>query len=255
MNKFFKSAYLFTIYVFLYLPIAVLIIYSFNNARFSDVWHGMTFKWYKALFADHNLLVIAGHSLFLAILAASIAVFFGALASMAFFRYRFYGKKLLFGLIFVLIVVPDLVFGISLLVLYSALKIPLGFWTLLFAHITFCLPFAIITIYGRLKDMDKNMFEAAHDLGANEYSIFMRLILPLMAPALIAAWLLSFTLSMDDVLISFFVTGPSFQILPLYIYSEVHVGVTPEINALCTLILALTISLVLISQILVKKRS
>jgi len=248
MTKFFKSLYLTFIYLFLYLPVIVLIIYSFNNSKFSAIWHGTTLKWYRELFHDIPLLIITGHSLLVGFIAATVATFLGALGAVALFRYRFRGKKLLNGLIFILIIVPDLVFGISLLILYATIHFTLGFWTLLLAHITFCLPFVVVTVYSRLHDTDKNIFEAAKDLGASEFAIFSKIILPLMMPALIAGWLLSFTLSMDDVIISFFVTGPSFQILPLYIYSLVHIGVTPEINALCTIIFGLTIVLVLISQ-------
>ena len=253
-NKVLKFAYLGFIYTFLYLPVVILIVYSFNNARFSAIWHGATLHWYKDLLHDYALLSVTGNSLLIAVLAATFATFIGVLGTFALFRYRFLGRDLLYGLVFILVVVPDLVFGISLLILYSMLHISLGFWSLLLAHITFCMPFIIITVYSRLSDTDSNIFEAARDLGANDYLIFKRIILPLMAPAIIAGWLLSFTLSMDDVMISFFVTGPNFQILPLYIYSQVHVGITPEINALCTLIFVFTVSMVLLSQLFVKKR-
>jgi spermidine/putrescine transport system permease protein len=254
MNKFFKFTYLSLIYIFLYLPVAIFIVYSFNNAKLSAVWHGATLRWYYTLFNNPNLLLVTAHSLILATIASTIAVCFGALGAFALFKYRFFAKNTLYGLLFVLIIVPDLVFGISLLVLYTTLKLPLGFWTLLLAHITFCLPFVVVTIYGRLLGTDKSLFEAARDLGATDLKIFWRIILPLMMPALVAGWLLSFTLSMDDVIISFFVTGPSYQILPLYIYSQVHIGVTYEVNALCTLIFVLTIALVLSSQFLVRKK-
>lgn len=255
MNKFFKSAYLLTIYIFLYLPVAIFIIYSFNNAKFSTMWHGITLRWYSELFHDPELMLVTVHSLILATVASTIATIIGALGAFALFKYSFFAKKTLFVMIFILIVVPDLVFGISLLVLYSTLKLQLGFWTLLLAHITFCLPFVIVTVYGRLLGTDKNIFEAARDLGANEFLIFRKIIMPLMMPALVAGWLLSFTMSMDDVIISFFVTGPTYQILPLYIYSQVHVGITPEINALCTLIFVFTITLVLISQFCIRRKA
>jgi spermidine/putrescine transport system permease protein len=255
MNRFFKSLFITIVYLFLYLPVAIFIIYSFNNAKFSSMWNGATLHWYRVLFSDIPLLIVTGHSLVIAVLAASMATFVGALGACALFRYRFFGKKLLDGLIFVLIIVPDLVFGISLLVLYVTLKIQLGFWTLLLAHITFCLPFVVVTVYGRLDGTDKNILEAAKDLGASDYLIFKRIILPLMIPALIAGWLLSFTLSMDDVIVSFFVSGPTYQILPLYIYSQIHVGITPEINALCTLIFVFTVTLVLASRFLLKGTS
>lgn len=254
MNRFLRLSYIGFIFLFLYLPVMILIIYSFNASKFSAVWHGFTLSWFRDLMHDTDLLVITAHSLVIATLAATGAAMIGALGSVALFRYRFFGKKLLHGLLFVLIVVPDLVLGISLLILYSLFKIPLGFWTLLLAHITFCLPFVIVTVLGRLNSMDKNIFEAARDLGATDSIIFFKIILPLMFPALVAGWLLSFTLSIDDVIISFFVSGPNFQILPLFIFSEVHVGITPEINALCTLIFAFTVAMVLISHRLLRRK-
>lgn len=243
MNHFFKKTYVALVYFFLYAPIVVLIVYSFNQATFSSHWQGATLKWYGTLLHDHELLTVAGHSLIIGICAATTATVIGALGAFALFKYHFFGKKYLNGLIFILIVAPDLVFGISLLMLFALLKIQLGFWTLLISHITFCLPFVIVSVMARLSDLDKNIFDAARDLGANDFRIFITVILPLLAPALIAGWLLSFTLSMDDVIISFFVTGPTYQILPLYIYSLVHVGVTPEINALCTLLFVLMAAL------------
>ncbi|MBN1683885.1 MAG: ABC transporter permease subunit [Gammaproteobacteria bacterium] len=244
--------YISVIYILLYIPIVVFIVYSFNNATFSAVWHGATLKWYQTLLSDTPILRVTGHSLVIATLSSTIATFLGALASFALFEYRFHGKKLIFTLIFILIVVPDLMFGIALLVLYTFLKFPLGFWSLLLAHISFCFPFVIVITLSRLKDMDKNIFEAARDLGATDLMIFIRIIFPLLLPALIAGWLLSFTLSMDDVIISFFVSGPTYQILPLYIFSLVHVGVTPEINALCTVIFGLTLLVILLGLLIPK---
>ena len=137
--------------------------------------------------------------------------------------------------------------AISLLLLYSFIKIPLGFWTLLLAHITLCIPFVAVTVYARATTLDTDIFEAAMDLGATDFTIFRKIIVPLLAPAIISGWLLSFTLSLDDVMISYFVTGPTFDILPLKIYSMVRMGVKPEVNALCTLLLALTLLIVIIS--------
>src|SRR6185437_5478793 len=149
--------------------------------------------------------------------------------------------KILHGLIFILIISPDIVTGISLLILFSALKMPLGFWSLLLSHITFCIPFVTVTVYSRLTEHDKNLVEAAKDLGATESIIFTRILVPLLWPAIISGWLLSFTLSMDDVIISFFVTGPEFDVLPLKIFSMVRVGVKPEVNALCSIMFAITL--------------
>ncbi|OGT21944.1 MAG: spermidine/putrescine ABC transporter permease PotC [Gammaproteobacteria bacterium RIFCSPHIGHO2_02_FULL_42_13] len=254
MNRFFKLIYFTLVFVFLYLPIFIIILYSFNNANFSALWHGITWKWYRLLFSDSAILSVTVNSLVVGALAATFATAIGTLGAVTIFKYRFFGRKLLHGLIFILIIVPDLVFGISLLVLYSMLHLHLGFWTLLLAHVTFCIPFVMVTVYARLKDTNKHLFEAARDLGATELTVFWRIILPLMVPAIISGWLLSFTLSIDDVIISFFVTGSDFQILPLYIYSAVHIGVTPEVNALVSLIFVATVTIVLTAYYFLRKQ-
>jgi spermidine/putrescine transport system permease protein len=253
MRRFAHYICLSVVYGFLYIPIAVLIIYSFNHSKYSQEWAGFTWDWYKSLLANTALLQVAVNSVIIAILSASFASLMGTLAAVALYRYRFFGKQLLKGLIFVLIMSPDIVMGISLLILFVSLQLSLGFWTLLLAHITFCIPFVVVTVLGRISGFDKNLIEAAKDLGASEFQIFSRIILPLLLPAVLAGWLLSFTLSMDDVIISFFVTGPSFEILPLKIYSMVRMGVKPEINALCTIMFGLTLVFVVIAHSLLKE--
>ncbi len=241
-------------YFFLYAPIVVLIVYSFNDSAHSLLWHGFTTKWYQQLVDNTNLHIVALHSLTVGILAATTATLIGTLGAVCLYRYRFLGKKLMHGLIFVLIISPDIVTGISLLILFSALKVPLGFWTLLLSHITFCIPFVVVVVYSRLVTLDKNIFEAAKDLGATDGIIFRKILVPLLWPSIIAGWLLSFTLSLDDVLISFFVTGPQFDILPLKIFSMVRVGVKPEVNALCSVMFVLTLTIVLTYQFLLRKK-
>lgn len=248
-------SYLGLVYLFFYLPLVVLIALSFNNAHLSFNWHGFTWRWYQALWEDTQLHFALWHSLCVSVLAASIASFIGSVGAIALYRYRVKGRQLVYGLVFVLIIVPDLVLGISLLLLFSVLKLPLGFLSLLLAHITFCVPFVVLLVYSRLSGFDKHLLEAAKDLGANEYVTFHRIIIPLLKPAILAAWLLSFSLSIDDLVISFFVSGPSYQILPIYIYSQLRIGPTPEINALCTLIIAVTFLLVVASQYFLRKKT
>lgn len=254
INRLSKFTYLTLIYLFFYVPIAILIIYSFNNSTYSMLWHGFTWSWYQQLIGDTDLQAIAIHSLVVGVLAATAATIMGTLTAVTLFRYQFYGRKLLHTLIFILIVSPDIVMGISLLILYSTMKISLGFLTLLFAHITFCIPFVAVTVYSRMTGFDKNIFEAARDLGARDFTIFYRVIIPLLWPAILAGWLLSFTLSLDDVIISYFVTGPDFQILPLQIFSMVRLGVTPEVNALCSVMFNITLLIVIISQFALRKK-
>lgn len=248
-------AYVTGIYLFFYIPILVLIIYSFNNAQYSLVWQGFSWRWYQELFADTDLWISVWHSILLGITAATVAMWIGTLAAVSLYRYVFHGRQLLYGLIFVMILSPDIVMGISLLILFSLSGITLGFWSLLLAHITFCIPFVVVTVYSRMVSFDHNIFEAARDLGATDTEIFTRIVLPLLWPAMMAGWLLSFTLSQDDVLISYFVAGPDFEILPLKIYSMVRSGVKPEINALCSVTFALTLALVVLSQKLLRKKS
>ncbi|HNW77963.1 MAG TPA: spermidine/putrescine ABC transporter permease PotC [Candidatus Competibacteraceae bacterium] len=249
-----RIAYLLLIYGFLYLPILVLVVYSFNDSKYSLEWRGLTWDWYQALLDDPDLWQVALNSALIATLSATVATVIGTMAAVALYRYRFFGKTLLNGLVFVLMLTPDIVMGIALLILFTSLSLPLGFWTLLLAHITFSIPFVVVSVLSRISGFDRYLIEAAKDLGASEFQTFRRVLLPMLAPAVLAGWLLSFTLSMDDVMVSFFVTGPSFEILPLKIYSMVRLGVTPEINALCTLMLGVTLSMVLVAQALLRDR-
>lgn len=253
MNKLTKSFYTCFVYLFLYLPIVIVVVLSFNQAKHSLVWKGFSWFWYQELLHDHNLLSVAMHSLIIGVLAASCATFIGTITAVSLFRYRFFGKQLMHGLLFTLIVLPEIVMGISLLLLYTSFKIPLGFWSLLLAHITLCMPFVSVTIYSRIITFDRDIFEAAKDLGANDITIFTKIVTPMLMPAIIAGWLLSFTLSMDDVITSYFVSGPNYEILPLRIYSMVRLGLKPEINALCTLLLLFTLLLVVTAQIFLSK--
>lgn len=247
-----KKFYIAGVFLFLYLPLIVTIIFSFNSAARSSIWNGFTLKWYSQIITDHDLLTAAGHSLLVSFSAASLATIIGSLAAISLFRYVFFFKPLLYSLLFTLVVSADIIMAIALLSLFNVLNINLGFWTLLIAHITFCIPFVSATVYSRVLTINKNLFEAAQDLGANDWVILKRILIPLLWPAMLAGWLLSFTMSLDDVIISYFVTGPTFDILPLKIYSLVRLGVKPEINALCTILLGVTLALVISSQLLMK---
>ena len=249
-----RGAYLALVYAFLYLPIAVLIVYSFNDARYSLSWQGFTWGWYESLSQNDDLIDVALNSVIVALLSATLATIISTLGAVALYRYRFSGRNVLNGLIFVLIMSPEIVMGISLLLLFVTMGLELGFTTVLLSHTTFSIPFVVVTVMSRLSGFDKFLIEAAQDLGATEFQTFRKVILPLLIPAVVAGWLLSFTLSMDDVIISFFVTGPDFEVLPLKVYSMVRLGVKPEINALSTVMFALTLVIVLIAQSLLKER-
>ena len=255
MARLLRGSFMAIIYAWFYIPIVILIVNSFNASRFGINWQGFTTRWYSLLLNNDSLIQAAQHSLIMGVLSASCATMIGALTAVALFRYRFRGKPFVSGMLFVVMMSPDIVMAISLLVLFMLLGMSLGFWSLLFSHITFCLPFVVITVYSRLKGFDVRMLEAAKDLGASEITILRKIILPLAMPAVAAGWLLSFTLSMDDVVVSSFVTGPTFEILPLKIYSMVKVGVSPEVNALATILMLLSLLLVAASQWLLRDRN
>lgn len=242
------------VYLFLYIPIAVLIIWSFNESKYGVKWKGLSFRWYESLVNNSSLMTAAGNSLIVAVLSATAAALIGTLAAIAIYRYSFRGRTMLMGLVYIVMMAPDIVMGISLLVLFMFLHMETGFVTLLLSHITFNIPFVLITVLSRMKGFDKNILNAANDLGANEYQTLRHVLIPMMMPAIAAGWLLGFTLSMDDVMISFFVTGPTFEILPLRIYSMVRLGVKPEVNALCTVMFTLSLIIVMLSQIMNRER-
>jgi spermidine/putrescine transport system permease protein len=236
---------LLSVYVYLYTPIAILIANSFNASKYGLKWSGFTTKWYALLASNDTLLQAAFNSITIAIIASSVAVAIGTLGAVALFKHNFKGKKIISGLLFVVMMSPDIVMAISLLALFILLGLNLGFATLLISHITFCIPFVVITVYSRLSNFDNAILDAGKDLGATEVTIFKRIILPIAKPAIIASWLLCFTLSLDDVIVSSFVTGPSFEVLPLKIYSMVKVGVSPEVNALATLMIIISLTLII----------
>ncbi|MCF7363910.1 MULTISPECIES: spermidine/putrescine ABC transporter permease PotC [Vibrio] len=254
MGRVVRFSFMSLVYLFLYLPIIVLIANSFNANKFGIKWGGFTTKWYHALMNNDSLMQAAWHSISVAVFSATAATIIGSLTAVALFRYQFRGKNMVNGMLFVVMMSPDIVMAISLLALFLVLGAKLGFMTLLIAHITFCLPFVVVTVFSRLNGFDVKMLEAAKDLGASEWVILKKIILPLAKPAVAAGWLLSFTLSLDDVIISSFVTGPTYEILPLKIYSMVKVGISPEVNALATVMLVVSLVLVVTSQLLAKEK-
>lgn len=254
MGRAVRFSFMTLVYAFLYLPIVVLIVNSFNANKFGMKWGGFTTKWYETLVNNDSLMQAAWHSLNVAVFSATAATIIGSLTAVALFRYSFKGKGAVNGMLFVVMMSPDIVMAISLLALFLVLGAQLGFFTLLIAHITFCLPFVVVTVYSRLNGFDVKMLEAAKDLGASEWTILKQIILPLAKPAVAAGWLLSFTLSLDDVIISSFVTGPTYEILPLKIYSMVKVGISPEVNALATVMLIVSLILVVASQLLAREK-
>lgn len=242
------------IFLYLYLPIVILVVNGFNLNRYGLKWDGFTLKWFAAMLANPGLMEATRHSLVIAVAAATIATVIGCFAAIGFKRYRFTGRRILQGTLLTLMMAPDIILAIALLVLFVSVGISLGFWSLLLAHITFCLPFTMMTVSARLEGFDPYLLDAARDLGASESQLLWRVVLPLLRPALLSSWLLSFTLSLDDVIVSSFVTGPAYDVLPLKIFSMVKVGVKPEVNALATLMVGLSLALVVISQLYLRER-
>lgn len=254
MKKWLKISYIIGVFLLLYVPTLVLVVYSFNDSTISTNWHGFTFRWYGEFLQNRLLLDAMLNSLIVAVISGTVATAVGTLGAVAFYRYRFIGRNVLYSLIYIVMMSPDIVMGISLLLFFMMIGMPIGFLTLLLSHITFCLPFVVVTVYARISGFDRNIIEAGKDLGASEFQIFRYIILPMLMPAIISGWLLSFTLSIDDCIVSFFVTGPSFEILPLKIYSMVRLGIKPEINALSTVLFVLTLISVSISQFLIREK-
>ena len=243
-----KHGYLGLVYLLLYLPIAVLVVFSFNASRNPYRWQGLSLEWYARLWDNDALIQAALNSLLLATSAATLSTLIGTLTAIALHRYRFRGKRILNGMLFVVMMSPDIVLAISLLVLFILLGVKLGYLSLLLAHVTFCLPFVVVTVYARLSGFSAQVIEAARDLGASEWQMLRTVLVPIIFPAVMAGWLLGFTLSLDDVVVSIFVTGPTFEVLPLRIYSMVRLGVKPEVNALATVLLMLSLLALLASQ-------
>ena len=255
MSRLLRNIFMFVVYAYLYIPIIILVTNSFNEDRYGLSWKGFSWNWYERLFNNDTLIQAAFHSVTIAFFAATLATIVGGLTAIALYRYRFRGKQAVSGMLFIVMMSPDIVMAVSLLALFMVVGISLGFWSLLLAHVTFCLPYVTVTIFSRLNGFDARMLEAAKDLGASEVTILRKIILPLALPAVVSGWLLSFTISLDDVVVSSFVSGVSYEILPLRIFSLVKTGVTPEVNALATIMIVLSLGLVILSQLVTRKNN
>lgn len=236
------------VYGFLYLPILVLVVFSFNKSKLNATWSGFTLDWYKSLLNNAQILEALKNSLIIAFASTFFAVVIGTLAAIGMYRYKFKGKRVMEGLLYIPVVIPEIVMGISMLAFFSLLNLEAGLLTLILAHITFCIAYVIIVVRARLDGFDIALEEAALDLGATPWQTLTKVTLPVISPGIIAGGLLAFTLSLDDVIISFFASGPDSNTLPLKIFSMVKFGVTPEINALSTLMMVFTLSMVLIAE-------
>ncbi|GGG37867.1 ABC transporter permease [Chelatococcus composti] len=257
MNRrfgFFDATALTLGFAFLYLPILILVVYSFNASRLVTVWGGFSTQWYASLLKNEQLLEAAWVSLRVAFLSAAAATVLGTLAALALVRYgRYPGRTLFTGMVYAPLVMPEVITGLSLLLLFVAVDFDRGFWTVVLAHTTFTMCFVTVVVQARLVDFDRSLEEAAMDLGCPPLKTFFTITLPLIAPSVLAGFLLAFTLSLDDLVIASFTSGPGATTLPMRIYSQVRLGVTPEINAVCTILVAL-VTVGVISASLATKR-
>ena len=227
-------------YAFLYLPIVVLVVFSFNASRSGVVWRGFTLDWYRRLLQDASLALALQNSLIIAVATTGVSTVIGTLAALAMQKYRFRGRLAWNSLVYMPVIIPEIVVGVSLLSLFALLKIALGLGTITIAHIAFCTSYVIIVVRARLEGFDTSLEEASMDLGANKYQTFFYVTLPIIAPGIVSAALLCFTLSIDDFVITFFTQGPNSTTLPVKIYSMLKFGVTPVVNAISTLFLVVT---------------
>jgi putrescine transport system permease protein len=242
-------------FAFLYLPIVLLVVFSFNESKLVTVWGGFSTKWYVSLLSNQGLLYAAWVTIRVGLLSATLATILGTMAALTLVRFtRFRGRMLFSGMIYAPLVMPDVITGLSLLLLFVAIGFDRGFWTITLAHTTLTMCFVAVVVQSRLLSFDQSIEEAAQDLGAPPVRTFFEITLPIISPAVFSGWILAFTLSLDDLVIASFTSGPGATTLPMKIYSQVRLGVTPEINAVCTILIAIVTVGVICASIITKRR-
>ncbi|OHZ35335.1 ABC transporter permease [Agrobacterium vitis] len=242
-------------FAFLYVPILILVIFSFNASKLVTVWGGFSLRWYREIWQNDSLMDAAWVTLRVGVISASLGTVLGTMAALALVRFgRFRGRMLFSGMVYAPLVMPDVITGLSLLLLFVALNVDRGLMTITLAHTSFTMCYVAIVVQSRLVTFDRSLEEAALDLGCPPVKTFFRITLPLILPAVVSGWMLAFTLSLDDLVIASFTTGPGATTLPIKIYSQVRLGVTPEINAVCTILIAVVTLGVIIASIGTKRR-
>ncbi|MDB6156152.1 MAG: Ornithine carbamoyltransferase [Chthoniobacteraceae bacterium] len=250
------------VFLFLYLPILLLVVFSFNKAKGGAEWTGFTFHWYSILWQNESLIEAARNSLLIALITTLVSIVIGTVGAWLLHRYRFPGTRVLNTLILVPVIIPEVIMGVSLLILFSILQAPLNAWlatfteaefergllTVIISHVTFCFPFVLVAVQARLSDIDPFLEEAALDLGATPLQAFWLVIVPYLFPAIISGALMSFTLSLDEVIVTFFTSGPGSQTLPLKIFGLAKKGLDPSLNAISAIFIAVTILLVVLAE-------
>lgn len=256
MKKWGSNLVLFLVFAFLYLPIFVLIVFSFNDSKLNILFEGFTLKWYGELFSNRMLLESFKNTFIVAVSSTLISVVVGTISAFGLYKFDFKLKGIINRLLYIPIVLPDIVLGISLLAIYTLMRLSLGMSSLILAHVAFSIPYVIVSVRSTLEGMNPYLEEASSDLGANSIQTFFRVTLPSIVPGILSGGMLAFTLSMDDVVISYFTAGPSANTLPQYIYSMIKSGITPDVNALFSLLLGFTfIGVSVYSISLFKRRS
>lgn len=244
------------VFAFLYIPIALLVVFSFNSSKLNIRWEGFTTKWYEALLANKVLVTAFENSLVVAVITTVLSTILGTVGAWMLHRYRFPFQRALALLIFIPMVMPEVLMGVSLLVLFvQFLKLPLGFATLVISHTTFCFPFVLVGVQARLQGLDPFLEEAAMDLGATPLKAFWKVIVPYLMPAIVAGALMSFTLSLDEYIVSVFTTGAQSQTLPLKVYGMAKVGLNPQLNAISAIFIAATVVVAIISHALARRKT
>ncbi|NIO42189.1 MAG: ABC transporter permease subunit [Burkholderiales bacterium] len=231
-------------YVFLYAPLLIVVLYSFNDSSMNAQWVGFTLKWYEKLFRNELMLTAALNSLIIGLTASAVSTVLGTMAGYAMYRFR---PRLLPAMVLAPVAIPEILVGVSLLLFFVMLNVTLGMLSIVLAHIAFCIGFVAIVVRARLAGLDESLIEAARDLGATPWQAFRFVTLPLIMPGIVAGALMAFTLSIDDFVITFFTAGPDSRTLPLVIYTMVKITVTPEINAVSTLLMLLTLMLIVVA--------
>lgn len=249
MVRFLKRSYVYLVFAFLYMPIAVLMVYSFNDSRSRGVWGGFTLRWYVELFQDRTIMSSLYSTLFIGVTSAIIATIIGTLAAIGIHNSRGIQKKLIMNVTYLPVLNPEIVTAISLMILFVFARVRLGYLTLLLAHITFNIPYVILSVLPKLRQLNKHLYEAALDLGCTPAQALWKVIIPEIMPGIITGLLLAFTLSIDDFVISFFTTGSGINTLSITIYSMARRGINPKINSLSTIMFTFVLLLLIIVNV------
>ncbi|MDR0469565.1 MAG: ABC transporter permease [Peptococcaceae bacterium] len=253
MKSMIKKIYLWLIFLFLYAPILVLILFSFNASRSRANWEGLSLRWYVELFRDQAIMSALANTVIIAMVSAIVAAVVGTVAAVGIYRLRGWVKSFIMNVTYMPILNPDIVIGISMMILFIAVSFPRGMASLIIAHITFGLPYVVISVLPKLAQLDPQIFDAALDLGATPREAYMQVILPQILPGVFTGFLLAFTMSVDDFVVSFFVTGNGVANLAISIYSMARRGVNPKINAVLTLLFAAVVAMMALIQNRLKK--